>query len=618
MTPKLWSNFDTTMAWSADFNCALALRWLTIHIIAQQGEFMPTLDWIGKSAVVNHHREVPTRLLHCDGALSAGDADAGNLLVEGDNLEALKALLPYYGGQVKCIYIDPPYNTGNEGWVYNDNVNSPEIRAWLGNVVGKEAEDLSRHDKWLCMMYPRLRLLREFLRADGVIIISIDDFEVATTITLCDDIFGRQNRVANLVWDKTRKNDAKLFSVGHEYAIVYARSIATLRQQGTVWREGKPGAPEIIAFWRAKVAEGLESTEIEIALRDWYKDLPKEHPSKKLARYRWVDNRGPWRDRDISWPGGGGPRYDVIHPKTKLPCVVPEAGWRYSNPESMAEQIAAGNVEFRADHTQPPFRKAHLTSDDDEEDSGSSVMPSLIQKQAQVSVRRLRDMFEGKTVFENPKDHDVIARLIRYVSDGDSLIMDSFSGSGTTGHAVLQLNSDPQSKRRFVLVEMNPQIARDVTAQRLTKAIEGYVPFSKASTHVLGLGGGFRYCTLGKPLFDEWGTISEGVSFADLAAFVFFSDTGSPIPAKATGKSSLLGIFQNRAVHLLWSAESAGVANAVAGNVLTAEALAALPKPSPDFDGAAIVYGEGCTVTAERLAAAGVTFKQIPYQVIGA
>ncbi len=134
---------------------------------------MPSLNWIGKEAVEHHHKEVPYRLVHCDGDLSAGDSDAGNLLVQGDNLEALKALLPYYAGEVKCIYIDPPYNTGNEGWIYNDNVSSPEMRAWLGQVVGKEAEDLSRHDKWLCMMYPRLRLLRDFLREDGVVAVSI-------------------------------------------------------------------------------------------------------------------------------------------------------------------------------------------------------------------------------------------------------------------------------------------------------------------------------------------------------------------------------------------------------------------------------------------------------------
>ena len=140
---------------------------------------MPTMDWIGKKAVVNHHREVPYRLIHCDGALSAGDPDAGNLLVQGDNLEALKALLPYYAGKVKCIYIDPPYNTGKSDWTYNDRVSSPEIMAWLGKAVGKEAEDLCRHDKWLCMMYPRLRLLREFLREDGVIFVCCDDNEQA-------------------------------------------------------------------------------------------------------------------------------------------------------------------------------------------------------------------------------------------------------------------------------------------------------------------------------------------------------------------------------------------------------------------------------------------------------
>jgi len=138
---------------------------------------MPTLDWIGKKAVVNHHQEVPYRLIHCNGKLSAGNPDAGNLLIEGDNLIALKALLPYYAGKVKCIYIDPPYNTGNENWVYNDNVNSPEIKKWLGETVGKEAEDLSRHDKWLCMMYPRLRLLYEFLAEDGVLLCSINDVE---------------------------------------------------------------------------------------------------------------------------------------------------------------------------------------------------------------------------------------------------------------------------------------------------------------------------------------------------------------------------------------------------------------------------------------------------------
>ena len=159
---------------------------------------MPTLAWIGKASVVNHHRKVPYHLLRCDRELSAGDADADNLLVQGDNLLALKALLPYYAGKVKCIYIDPPYNTGNEGWAYNDNVNSPEIRRWLHQTVGIEGEDLSRHDKWLCMMYPRLALLRDFLREDGFVCVQINESEGSNLQLLLDEVFGRRNYVTTL------------------------------------------------------------------------------------------------------------------------------------------------------------------------------------------------------------------------------------------------------------------------------------------------------------------------------------------------------------------------------------------------------------------------------------
>ena len=322
---------------------------------------MPSLNWIGKSAVVAHHKQVPFRLLKCRADLSVGDPQAGNLLVQGDNLEALKALLPYYAGQVKCIYIDPPYNTGNEEWVYNDAMNSPEMRDWLGKVVGGESEDLSRHDKWLCMMYPRLQLLRQFLQEDGVILISIDDFEAYHLRCLLDEIFGRQNFIAQLVWEKGRKNDAKFFSVGHEYMIVYAKSVDLLRRLKTVWREPKPGAQEIWnQYLKLRTQYGDNDSDIEKALQDWYKVLPEKHPAKALSRYKHIDRYGPWRDRDISWPGGGGPRYDVIHPVTGQPCKIPEAGWRFATPEAMQRQIAIGLVEFREDHSNPPFRKAHI------------------------------------------------------------------------------------------------------------------------------------------------------------------------------------------------------------------------------------------------------------------
>ena len=197
---------------------------------------MPTLNWIGKEAVVNHHQQVPFHLLKDVPDLGCGDPGSGNLIVEGDNLTALKALLPYYAGQVKCIYIDPPYNTGNEGWIYNDNVKSPVITEWLGKVVGKEGETLDRHDRWLCMMYPRLALLRQFLRDDGIIMVSIDDHEASNLRAIMNEVFGLQNFVSQLIWEKGRKNDAKLFSVGHEYVIVYAKSAARLKVLNTRWR----------------------------------------------------------------------------------------------------------------------------------------------------------------------------------------------------------------------------------------------------------------------------------------------------------------------------------------------------------------------------------------------
>jgi adenine-specific DNA-methyltransferase len=206
---------------------------------------------------------------------------------------ALKALLPYYAGKVKCIYIDPPYNTGNENWIYNDAVNSPEIRAWLGKAVGREAEDLTRHDKWLCMMYPRLSLLRSFLKKDGVIFVSIDDFEAHRLRDLMDEIFGPRNFIAQLVWDKTRKNDAKLFSVGHEYMLVYALNLQLLRDRKTVWREQKPGAKEIVENWRELKAIHEDNESVQEQLRLWYRSLPRNNPSKKLSRYKWVDDNGP-------------------------------------------------------------------------------------------------------------------------------------------------------------------------------------------------------------------------------------------------------------------------------------------------------------------------------------
>lgn len=541
---------------------------------------MPTLDWIGKKAVVNHHREVPYRLIHCDPALSAGDPDAGNLLVQGDNLEALRALLPYYAGKVKCIYIDPPYNTGNEGWVYNDNVNSPEMRDWLGKVVGREAEDLSRHDKWLCMMYPRLRLLREFLREDGVIFVSMDDSEAGNLRLLMDEIFGASNFLATAIWQKvfSPKNSARFFSDDHEYIYVYARTISRC--------------------------------ELRLLERGAEQDARYSNPDS--------DPRGPWTSGDLSarnFYGEG--TYPITTPSGRI-IPGPPTGmyWRVS--KAKFDDMNADNRLWWGDKGENVPRVKRFLSE-----VKQGVVPQTLwfhkdvgnTQEAKKELLEAVEFGDSASVFITPKPSRLIKRVLQIATGPNDLILDSFAGSGTTGHAVLDLNKQDGGNRRFILCEMDPGIAKDVTAERLRRVITGYDKGGDPAKPVAGLGGGFRFCRLGVPLFDEYGDVAQEVTFPDLAAHIFFSETGAPIPARA--QSEFLGVHQGRAVYLLFDAAHAGQPREAAGNVLTPDRLSQLPAPPDGFEGLRVIYAEGCTVSADRLKAQGAVFKQIPYQVEG-
>lgn len=556
---------------------------------------MPVLQFKGKTAVENYHYVVPHHTLEFDPKLSVlgkGEKPSleGNLIIEGDNLLALKALLPTHAGRVKCIYIDPPYNTGNEGWVYNDKLNQPQFKEWIGQTVGKEGEDATRHDKWLCMMYPRSQLLKDLLREDGVIIVSIDDNELVSLRLIMDEVFGTENFIASLVWEKTRKNDAKFFSVGHEYAVVYAKSLNTLKSLKTVWREPKPGAAEIMQeYRRLRSIHGDDGKAIETALQEWYAELPKGHLSKKLSRYKHIDQYGPWRDRDISWPGGNGPRYDVIHPVTGKPCKVPERGWGFATPESMRQQIELGLVVFREDHTEPPFRKAHLAvipeeyvenpyeiedegeeieNDSEDEAVGLQVMPSVIYKQSQVAVRKLRDLMGGK-VFDNPKDHEVIARLLRYctASGPDAIFLDSFAGSGTTAHSVLALNAEDKGNRRFILVQQQHDskddekkdinICQQITAERVRRVIKGYSFKTNGGKQqkVAGLGGFFTYVRLGEPLFNEYRDLGRRLpTYEEIAKYVYYTETSHEFdPGRINRATGKIGERKGTSYYLLYT-----------------------------------------------------------------
>ncbi len=534
---------------------------------------MPTLDWIGKKAVVNHHKEVPYRLIRCEGELSAGAVGEGNLLVEGDNLQALKALLPYYAGKVKCIYIDPPYNTGNEKWAYNDNVNSPEIRKWLGQTVGKEADDLSRHDKWLCMMYPRLVLLRDFLREDGAIFISIDDNEQQSLRFILDEIFGAQNFVATIIWQKmdSPKNTAVHFSEDHDYIVVYARD-------GNRWKPNK---------------------------------LPRTEAM--LARYKNPDNdsRGPWLLSDLAarnFYNAG--RYPIT---TKAGRVIdgPPAGsyWRVSK-ERFDELEKDGRIWWGKSGDNRPGIKRFLS------EVQEGVVPQTLwfwkdvgsTRNAKQELSQLMAAGASEDLFITPKPTGLIQRILQIATNANDLILDSFAGSGTTAHAVLQMNHEHGGDRHFLLIEIDSAIAKDITAERIKRLVHGYK--NTKTEHIAALGGGFRYCALGEPLFDEQGKIREAVKYRDLAHHVFFTETGEPLP-KTTGKQfPLLGVFNGRAIYLLFNGVL-GDKSANGGNVLN---LATLPK-LPEHSGPRVVYGTACRISPARLKREGIAFKQIPYEI---
>ncbi|MCE7979851.1 MAG: site-specific DNA-methyltransferase [Caldilinea sp. CFX5] len=477
---------------------------------------MPAITFKGKSIVHSHHLTIPYRQLLVDetrSLLAPGQPASlkGNVIIQGDNLYALKALIPSFAGKIKCIYIDPPYNTGNEHWVYNDNVAHPMLQEWLHQVVDKE--DLTRHDKWLCMMLPRLKLLRELLRDDGVIFISIDDNEEHHLRLLMDEIFGEENFIASVIWQKNYapKSSAQFFSEDHDYIFVYAKRV--------------------------------ESFLLNLLPRTSEQDAIYQNPDN--------DPRGLWRPNNLSarnYYSKG--TYAIRTPGGRIIEGPPKGSyWRISE-DKLWELDREGRIWWGKDGNNVPAPKIYM-SEVKQGRVSQTLWPYKDVGHTQEAKKELLDLIEfedSASVFISPKPVRLIKRILQIATEPDSIILDSFAGSGTTAHAVLALNAEDGGNRQFILIEQE-DYADTLTAERVRRVIQS-VPTARDT---MGLGGSFTYCTLG-PNFDENELLSGGLPpYQEMARFVFFTATGEQIDTSQIDEASCyLGESSRYNVYLIY------------------------------------------------------------------
>ena len=444
---------------------------------------MPTLDFEGKSHIYAHHYTVPCAPLVPDPAKSVGEPSVdGNLVIHGDNLYGLKALLPRYHGRVKCVYIDPPYNTGNEGWIYNDNGHGPVLSRWYADNGPVDGDDPERHEKWLCMMWPRLQLLKDLLAEDGVLFVSIDDNEMHHLRMLMDEIFEERNFVANIIWNhrKSRQNDIDI-SLAHNHTAVYARD-----------RENF----------------SLSSGEID--------ESSFANPDD--------DPRGPWVADPMDAPNvRENLTYEITNPHTGRVYLPPSGRcWRFSR-EKFEEALRENRIIFGKTGKSRPQYKRFLS---EAREKGVNV-PTIWDDigTATSGTRELMTILGRGKSFQYPKPSDLIKRIVRIATDPDSIILDSFAGSGTTAQAVLELNKEDGGNRKFILVECE-DYADTVTAERVRRVIAG-VPDARDAALREGLGGSFTYCTLGEPIGVEGMLSGETLPpYESLAAWLLHTATG--------------------------------------------------------------------------------------------
>lgn len=545
---------------------------------------MPTLHWIGKEKVQKHHNDVPYRVLEKQYTYgkyednTCGDdasrvVSQDNMIIHGDNLEALKALLPEYQGKVDCIYIDPPYNTGNEGWVYNDNVNDPHIRKWLGAVVGKEAEDLTRHDKWLCMMYPRLVLLQKLLSPNGVMFISIDDFEQTNLKEICHELFGVQN-VEQYIWclqDKSESSFVKTAGLTvrkeHEYIIACFNKADTRFNKYTGQRD--------------------------------FADTIHSNPDN--------DPRGPWFSGNISRNGikttTGTKYYTITNPAGESFT----RNWTLTK-EEYEEALNDKCIYFAKNGAGVPRLKIFPTKE-------SQLIQSSLFTDVHTSItgkKELNAIF-GDSPFPFPKPTTLISRLLQIATHKDALILDSFAGSGTTAHAVLNLNKQDGGHRRFILVEMC-DYAETITAERVRRVIDGYGEGSKA---VEGTGGSFAFYELGDTIYDpQTGLLNDNADTEQIRRYIWYSETNTPYHSPKVCGDDASRVVSMHHPYLLGRKDGTNYYFYYKCGEETVLDRAFLNTFTPaDQAEQYIIYADCCRLSREFMQTHHITFKQIPRDI---
>jgi len=538
---------------------------------------MPTLQFKGKTFVQNHHlavkyhQLVPKKDLSLTNKVSLHD----NLIIQGDNLKALKALLPTYAGKVKCIYIDPPYNTGNEKWVYNDNVNSPMIKEWLGKEVDKE--DLTKHDKWLCLMMPRIKLLKELLSEDGAIFISIDDNEQHRLRMLCDEIFGEENFIANIIWEKSDspKMDSEYFSHSHDHILLYAKQMDYFHLNHL---------------------------------------LPDENA---LEHYNKIDDKGrKYYLKPLRAMGGQGETREA-RPTLFYPLIAPDkssifpkrrdgtdGAWRWSKEKIAKEKERIEWITGKNGWT--PYFKIYA-------DSAKARPPQTIWYYDEVGSNRtskteLNSILGDTNSFNTPKPVNLLKKIIQMACFEDDIILDSFAGSGTTAHAVLELNKEDGGNRKFILVEQE-DYANTITAERVRRVIKG-VKTAKNENLKEGLGGSFSYFELGPTI--EMESILQGKnlpSYNEFARYIFYTATGEEFNEKKINeKTGFIGETKNYELYMFYKPDVEWLKR----NALTLDGVKAMPK----FKGKQrLVFAPAKYVDDETCRDNRIDFCQLPYEI---